>query len=119
MSGQPGWLKIALGAGVGFLCGVLLIVVLAVSGSHDGGDRSTATRARTATVERVAVPDVVGLRLDVARERLEGDGFAVERHGGGLLGVVVESNWEVQAQTPTAGTRGDPGATVEVFVDRP
>ncbi len=122
MSRQPGWLKVALGAGVGFLCGILLIVVLAVSGSDDGGGggrSAAATRPRTATVVRVAVPDVVGLRLDVARERLEGDGFDVETSGGGVLGIVVESNWQVDAQTPTAGTRGEPGATVEVFVDRP
>jgi beta-lactam-binding protein with PASTA domain len=94
--------------------------VLAVSGSDDDGGRAAATTsARTATVVRVAVPDVVGLRLDVAREQLEGDGFEVEASGGGVLGIVVESNWEVQAQTPTAGTRRDPGAAVEVFVDRP
>ena len=118
MSDQPGWLKVALGAGVGFLCGVLLIVVLAVSGG-DRGDGRAATSARTANVVRVAVPDVVGLRLDVARERLEGDGFDVEPSGGGVLGIVVEPNWEVQAQTPPAGTRSDRGAAVEVFVDRP
>jgi hypothetical protein len=116
MSDQPGWLKVALGAGVGFLCGVLLIVVLAVSG-NDG--RPATAGARTATVVQLAVPDVVGLRLDDARERLEGDGFDVKRSGGGVFGVVVESNWQVEAQTPTAGTRSDPGATVEVFVDRP
>jgi beta-lactam-binding protein with PASTA domain len=102
---------------VGFLCGVLLIVVLAVA----GGDRhaSRTTTGRTPTVVRIAVPDVVGQRLDVARDRLEREGFAVKRSGGGLFGVVVESNWQVRAQTPAGGTQLVHGARVELFVDRP
>jgi beta-lactam-binding protein with PASTA domain len=117
MRGQPNSLKIALGAGVGFLCGVLLIVVLALSGGEDVG--TPATTARTATVARFPVPDVVGLRLDVARDRIEDDGFAVERSGGGLFGVVVESNWQVESQSPPAGTQLVRGAAVELLVDRP
>jgi len=117
MRRQPGSLKVALGAGVGFLCGVLLIVVLALTGG-DGSSRPAAT-ARTATVARFAVPDVVGLRLDIARDRIEREGFEVERSGGGLFGVVVESNWQVERQTPAAGTRLAHGATVELVVDRP
>jgi len=117
MRGQPGSLKVALGAGVGFLCGVLLIVALALTG---GGDDAAPTRtARTATIARFPVPDVVGLRLDVARDRLEGEDFAVKRSGGGLFGIVVESNWRVESQTPPAGTRLPRGASVELFVDRP
>jgi beta-lactam-binding protein with PASTA domain len=117
MSRQPGALKVAVGAGVGFLCGVLLIVVLAVTGG-DGSSRPAAT-TRATTVTKIAVPDVVGLRLDVARDRIEDDGFEVERSGGGVFGVVVESNWQVESQTPAGGTRLARGATVELFVDRP
>jgi beta-lactam-binding protein with PASTA domain len=117
MRRQPGSLKVALGAGIGFLCGVLLIVVLAVTSGHDAP--APATTTRTATVAGYAVPDVVGLRLDVARERVEGEGFVVKRSGGGLFGIVVESNWQVQSQTPPAGTRLAHGTTVELVVDRP
>lgn len=117
MRRQPGSLKVALGAGVGFLCGVLLIVVLALTGG-DGSSRATTT-TRPATVAGIAVPNVVGLRLDVARDRIEGEGFEVERSGGGLFGVVVESNWQVERQAPAAGTRLAHGATVELAVDRP
>jgi hypothetical protein len=117
MRRQPGALKVALGAGVGFLCGVLLIVVLALSGGSDQGASSTATRA--ATVSGIAVPDVVGLRLDIARDRIEEQGLEVERSGGGLFGVVVESNWQVESQTPPAGTRLARGATVGLQADRP
>lgn len=117
MSGQPGSLKVALGASVGFLCGVLLIVVLALSSGDDAAAPAATTRA--ATVAGLAVPDVVGLRLDVARERIEREGFEVERSGGGLFGVVVESNWQVESETPPAGTHLARGATVELVVDRP
>jgi hypothetical protein len=117
MRRQPGSLKVAFGAGVGFLCGVLLIVALALTGEDGSSKPHTTTRADT--VAGIAVPDVVGLRLDVARERIERDGFAVKRSGGGLFGVVVESNWQVASQTPAAGTRLARGATVELSVDRP
>jgi len=116
MKRQPGSLKIALGTGVGFLCGVLLIVVLALTGGDDPAAPGTTTR--TPTVARFVVPDVVGLRLDVARDRVEQEGFDVERSGGGLFGVVVESNWQVDDQTPAAGTQLVRGATVELHVDR-
>jgi beta-lactam-binding protein with PASTA domain len=110
-------MKVALGAGIGFLCGVLLIVVLALSSGDDAAAPTTTTH--TATVAGFSVPDVVGLRLDVARERIEGDGFEVKRSGGGLFGVVVESNWQVESQTPAAGARLARGAAIELFVDRP
>jgi hypothetical protein len=117
MRRQPGSLKVALGAGVGFLCGVLLIVVLALTGGDDPAAPTTTTRPPA--VARFVVPDVVGLRLDVARERIEQEGYDVERSGGGLFGVVVESNWQVDGQTPTAGTQLTRGATVELHVERP
>ncbi|HKG38317.1 MAG TPA: PASTA domain-containing protein [Conexibacter sp.] len=117
MRGLPGSLKVAVGAGVGFLCGVLLIVVLALSGGSDSAAPTTSTRA--APVAGIEVPNVVGLRLDVARDQIEGEGLEVERSGGGLFGVVVESNWQVESQTPRAGARIARGATVELLVDRP
>ena len=117
MRHQAGSLKVALGAGVGFLCGVLLIVVLALSGGDNAARPTTTTR--TPTVAHFVVPDVVGLPLDVARERVEQEGYDVERDGGGLFGVVVESNWQVDAQTPAAGTQLVRRATVKLHVDRP
>jgi beta-lactam-binding protein with PASTA domain len=117
MRRQPGSLKVALGAGVGFLCGVLLIVVLALTRGNDAARPAATTH--TPTIARVVVPDVVGLRLDVARERVQQEGYDVERAGGGLFGVVVESNWQVDDQTPPAGTELARGATVELHVGRP
>lgn len=110
-------MKVALGAGVGFLCGVVLVVVLALSHGDDGASSATGPRPAPQVV-RVVVPDVVGSSLDDAGDRLARKHFKVEHKGGGLFGVVVESNWVVQAQRPAAGTRARRGATVQLFVDR-
>jgi beta-lactam-binding protein with PASTA domain len=50
-----------------------------------------------------AVPDVVGNRLDVAKERLDDAGLGYETIGGGALGIVVDSNWNVCEQSPSPG----------------
>ena len=62
-----------------------------------------------------AVPDVRGERLDVAERRLDDAGLEYERVGGGTLGVVVRSNWEVCDQEPAPGRRA---TRVRLIVDR-
>ncbi|UZN04801.1 DUF4839 domain-containing protein [Cellulomonas sp. S1-8] len=57
--------------------------------------------------EGPVMPDVVGAQLDVAlsdTDRAGIDPDEVEVVGGGLLGVVDESNWTVCEQLPAAGT---------------
>jgi len=51
------------------------------------------------------MPDVTGQTLDVAQSDIERAGFPddVEVLGGGLFGVVDESNWLVCDQSPAAG----------------
>lgn len=67
--------------------------------------------------EDVVMPDVTGQRLDVAKSDIERAGFAddVEVLGGGVFGVVDESNWEVCEQSPSAGevVTGTPRLTVD------
>lgn len=112
----------------GLLAGVLLVVLL---GGTDGGPSGTVTVARTATVTvpvattnpgtvivTTAVPDVVGERLNVAKERVGRAGFDLDVVGGGLLGVIVEGNWEVVAQSPAPGEQREQGSTVEVEIAR-
>ncbi|MCT9820562.1 PASTA domain-containing protein [Microbacterium sp. W1N] len=55
--------------------------------------------------EPSAMPDVVGKQLDVAKSDIERAGFGgdVEVVGGGLFGVVNDSNWMVCEQEPAAG----------------
>lgn len=51
------------------------------------------------------MPDVSGKRLDVAKSDIKRAGFDddVEVLGGGILGVIEESNWTVCEQLPEAG----------------
>lgn len=51
------------------------------------------------------MPDVTGKSLDAAKSDVERAGFTddVEVLGGGLFGVVEDSNWEVCEQSPAAG----------------
>lgn len=55
--------------------------------------------------EETLMPDVVGQQLDVAQSDIERAGFGddVEVVGGGVFGVVDESNWTVCEQLPAAG----------------
>jgi hypothetical protein len=61
------------------------------------------------------VPQVEGKRLDVAQELLDDAGVGYEVIGGGTLGVVVRSNWEVCEQRPRAGRKAK---TVDLIVAR-
>lgn len=51
------------------------------------------------------MPNVVGDKLDVAKDEVKNSGFEddVEVDGGGMFGIVVESNWTVCSQDPAGG----------------
>lgn len=55
----------------------------------------------------VTMPDVTGKKLDVAYDELKSAGLddkdKIEVKGGGIFGVLVESNWTVCKQSPAAG----------------
>jgi hypothetical protein len=117
---------LALGAACGFLAGVLAVIALG-----GGLERTeTVTRARTVTVTTpavttggtvittTAVPALVGERLDVAKERLDRAGFDADVDGGGLLGVIRESNWEVVVQDPGPGIQLEQGSSVRLRIER-
>lgn len=116
-------LGVALAAASGFLAGVLLIVAL---GGAKGATRTTtitrtvpvATTNGGTVIVTTAVPELVGERLSTARDRVERAGFDLDVVGGGLLGVIVESNWEVVDQDPSAGRQREQGSTVEVEIER-
>ncbi len=65
----------------------------------------------------VLMPDVTGQQLDAAKTELQGAGFSddVDVDGGGLFGVVDDSNWQVCEQLPVAGEQitGTPRLTVD------
>ncbi len=74
---------------LGFVAGAVL--ALALSGCASG--------------EPSTMPDVTGKQLDVAKSDIERAGHSgdIEVVGGGLFGVVDESNWTVCEQDPVAG----------------
>ena len=62
------------------------------------------------------VPDVVGERLDVAKSEMSDAGYDTEELGGGMFGIVDESNWTVCETRPAGGSLD--GGKVKLIVDR-
>jgi hypothetical protein len=112
--------KPALAAAGGFLAGVLLVLLL---GGGSRGDAKTITTPAVTTggtvIVTTTVPELVGQPLDVARHRTDRAHFDLKvDEGGGVLGVLVEHNWQVTSQTPAPGTKLEQGSTVHVDIDR-
>ena len=109
-----GPLGMALAGAGGFLAGVLLIAIL--------GGAQPVYKERTLTVSKPlqgsAVPALVGQRLNVALDRLESAGLKGDVQGGGLFGVLNESDWKVVDQDPSLGARLSQGDTVRLDIDR-
>lgn len=115
---------VALGAAMGFLAGVLTVVALG------GGSGDRVTVARTVTVAApaitnggtvivsTAVPPLVGERLDVAKDRLRRAGFDPDVKGGGIFGIIDESNWQVVTQDPGPGVMLEQGSSVHLRVEK-
>jgi hypothetical protein len=61
------------------------------------------------------VPDLRGDRLDVAEARLRDRGLDWEELGGGTLGILVRSHWQVCDQDPDPGDRA---SKVSLIVER-
>lgn len=117
---------LGLGAGCGFLAGVLAVVAL----GGTGGETRTVVRDRTVTVPsptlttggtvivQTAVPALVGERLDVAKDRLHRAGFDPDVEGGGVFGIITESNWQVVTQDPGPGVMLEQGSSVHIRVEK-
>jgi PASTA domain len=79
---------------------------------------TTATEPATTEQTGVDVPPLIGLRLDEATTALDEAGLAREVDGGGLFGVLDDTQWFVCDTSPTAGSAVDAGSVVVVYVDR-
>ena len=115
---QPGWLGVALAASFGGLAGVLATLAL-------GGGATTHIETVTvpaapdedmSLVSRTAVPRLVGVPLDDARDRLRDAGFLVEVDGARPTDLVLGRGLTVIDQDPAGGTVLTTGSTVRVRV---
>jgi hypothetical protein len=109
-----GTLGMALAAAGGFLAGVLLIAIL--------GGAQPVYKERTIKVAAqpvgTAVPALTGVPLDRALDQLERAGLKGDVQGGGLFGILDETDWTVTSQDPSPGSRLKRGDTVHLHVDR-
>jgi hypothetical protein len=116
----PGWLGTGLAAALAALAGVLITLALGGGGSNDVRTVTVTTHPPpdATIVAKTAVPNVVGERLDVAKDRVRRTGFIVLVEGGGVLGVIRDRNWQVESQDPVGGQVLQTGSTVHLRVER-
>jgi hypothetical protein len=122
---RPSWVLVALVGALGFVSGVVLAIG-AGTGAGKATKTVTVTRAPAlvkttpgtppTVITKVSVPDFSNVRLDVAKSQIGAQGWHVKTKGGGLLGVIVDSNWTVVAQDPKPGTLLQRGGTITVDV---
>ena len=101
---------------------IVLLTVIGVGGAAievlDSSD-GTGTGSGSGGPRTVELPGLEGERLDLAERELSGLGLRPRTLGGGVLGILVDENWEVCETNPVGGEGVRPGAIVELLVDRP
>jgi predicted Ser/Thr protein kinase len=65
----------------------------------------------------VTMPHIEGARLDRAEGYLDSLGLDYDVSGGGVLGVIIDSNYTVCATAPGAGSAIQPGSHARVFAE--
>jgi serine/threonine-protein kinase len=93
------------------IAGVLVaLLALALALLSTAGDKSPSPPPPSPTKSGVAVPNVVGMKLDEAKSHLEDQGFQVSE-------VPVQGKHDVVARTdPPPDTLAAPGSTVTLYV---
>ncbi|ABW11617.1 Excalibur domain protein [Parafrankia sp. EAN1pec] len=100
---------------MGTAVGILVLIAALVGGCGSAADE--AADSRTVDSDHAQVPDVLGLGLDEAKDRLGADLDAKSVDATGRDRVqIVDSNWHVVQQDPTAGSVVPKGATVTLHV---
>jgi beta-lactam-binding protein with PASTA domain len=99
---------------------VMVFAVLALTSafalSADAAPMRAAASAAAAA--EVKVPRLTNKRLDIAKDILRDKGLRARVRGGGIFGIVVESNWTVCSTRPGAGKSVNRGSKVTLYVDR-
>jgi hypothetical protein len=65
----------------------------------------------------VAMPDVLGGRVDYVQDYLDGLGIDHDTLGGGILGILDESSYQVCATSPRPDNTVIPDVTVRLYAD--
>jgi hypothetical protein len=105
--------------GAAVLAGVvagIIIPVVAIN-ERDQPHRRAVVADRDRGSSGHKMPDVVGQPLDIADRDLDERGIPYDTEGGGLFGVIDDSNWEVCDTYPDAGEPVRDSALLAV--DRP
>jgi hypothetical protein len=126
---NPTWPTVVLGIACGVLFGTLLTITVDGNDAPAAAQPQTVTVAKTVTVPsvtttpgtiivRTLVPDLVGVRLDTAKDRLAARKFEADVEGVGFLGSLWEHDYRVVKQSPAAGTYLEQGSSVRISVER-
>jgi beta-lactam-binding protein with PASTA domain len=70
---------------------------------------------------QISVPDVVGMDLQLAQDTMQAAGlYALTSHDatGQDRAQLVDRNWQVTEQSPTAGTKVDAGQTIDLGAEK-
>jgi hypothetical protein len=115
-------IAVAIGAVIGALAAGVLVASAGAPRTTPPRAPRTVAAARVSTAApapvRLAVPNVVGVRLDRAKAALDRGGFRHHVKGGGLFGVLDDTNWVVCSTEPAPSSRVEPGRSVVLRVER-
>jgi beta-lactam-binding protein with PASTA domain len=126
---NPTWPSVALAVACGVLLGALVTLAVTGDDAPAAPPARTVTVAKTVTVPpttttpgtvivRTLVPDLVGARLDVAKDRLAQRKFEADVEGVGFLGGLFEHDYRVVKQSPAPGTYLEQGSSVRISVEK-
>ncbi|MGN8027487.1 Ltp family lipoprotein [Microbacterium sp. 22242] len=110
------WVWIVVGVVV--LFGVIGGINNAIAGKAPVAEPSHSASATTEAAADILVPDLTGMKGDVARNAVEVAGLKPKLDGGGSV-VVMASNWTVTSQEPAAGASVKKGTIVTIHVEKP
>jgi serine/threonine protein kinase len=65
----------------------------------------------------VPMPDVLGGRVDYVQDYLDGLGVGHDTLGGGILGILDESSYQICASSPRPGNTLEPGHKAQLYAD--
>lgn len=98
------------------LCAVALVALALIVGGVSAAEARSDVQRPMAV--NVVVPNVVGMRMDLATRTLRQRGLRVNEECSGLLGCIVKSRWWVCTQTPRAGARLAKYRVVVIYAER-